>query len=136
MQVKNEKGETMNYSISKFSEKTGISPHTLRYYEKEGLITPQRNEHHYRIYCDEDLDWAIFINKLKNTGISLKELKRYTELRRIGDSTITSRKNLLLAHRITILKEYEKVKGHLDLLDEKIDLYKQMESEYNSQSKK
>lgn len=130
------KGEKMNYSISEFAKITGISQHTLRYYEKEGLIEPQRDEHNYRLFDAEDLDWAIFINKLKKTGISLKEIKRYTELRKIGDATITERKELLLKHRIKILKEYEKVQGHLRLLDDKINLYNQMEIEYDNQSKK
>ena len=130
------KGEKMNYSISEFAKITGISQHTLRYYEKEGLIEPQRDEHNYRLFDAEDFDWAIFINKLKKTGISLKEIKRYTELRKIGDATITERKELLLKHRIKILKEYEKVQGHLRLLDDKINLYNQMEIEYDNQSKK
>lgn len=130
------KGEKMNYSISEFAKITGISQHTLRYYEKEGLIEPQRDEHNYRLFDAEDFDWAIFINKLKKTGISLKEIKRYTELRKIGDATITERKELLLKHRIKILKEYEKVHGHLRLLDDKINLYNQMEIEYDNQSKK
>lgn len=124
------KGEKMNYSISEFAKITGISQHTLRYYEKEGLIEPQRDEHNYRLFGAEDLDWAIFINKLKNTGISLKEIKRYTELRKVGDATITERKELLLIHRIKTLKEYEKVQGHLKLLEDKIELYEQMEREY------
>lgn len=122
----------MIYSISEFAKMTGISQHTLRYYEKEGLIEPQRDEHNYRLFGAEDLDWAIFINKLKNTGISLKEIKRYTELRKIGDGTISERKKLLLDHRIKILKEYEKVQGHLKLLEEKIELYEQMEREYEN----
>lgn len=130
------KGEKMNYSISEFAKITGISQHTLRYYEKEGLIEPQRDEHNYRLFNAEDLDWAIFINKLKKTGISLKEIKRYTELRKIGDATITERKELLLKHRIKILKEYEKVQGHLKLLEDKIDLYQQMEREHVNKSEK
>lgn len=129
------KGEEMSYSISEFSKKTGINQYTLRYYEKEGLITPQRDEHNYRVFGDEELDWAIFINKLKDTGISLKEIRRYTELRNIGDTTITERKELLLAHRIKVLKEYEKIEGHLKLLDHKIDLYDQMEKKYENKSK-
>lgn len=120
----------MNYSISEFAKMTGISEYTLRYYEKEGLIEPQRDEHNYRKYGPEDLEWAIFVNKLKNTGISLKKIQRYTELRKIGDATISERKELLVEHRIKILKEYEQVKEYLDLLNNKIELYDQMELTY------
>ncbi|MBM7688068.1 transcriptional regulator [Enterococcus ureilyticus] len=116
------------YTISEFAEKIGISVYTLRYYEKEGLIEPVRNEYNYRVYGEEDLDWANFVIKLKNTGISLKEIKKYTQLRKIGDTTIPERKQLLLNHRIQIMAEYEKVKSHLELLDNKISLYEQMEA--------
>ncbi|WP_025870943.1 MerR family transcriptional regulator [Enterococcus crotali] len=122
------------YTISEFAKKIGISEYTLRYYEKEGLIEPLRDEHNYRVYQEEDLDWANFVIKLKNTGISLKEIKDYTHLRKIGDATITERKNLLLNHRKKILAEYEKVKGHLELLDDKITLYDQLEKEYTKKS--
>ncbi|WP_347401577.1 MerR family transcriptional regulator [Candidatus Enterococcus ikei] len=122
------------YTISEFAKKIDISEHTLRYYEKEGLIKPSRDEHNYRVYGEEELEWAKFVNKLKNTGISLKEIKRYTQLRSLGDSTITERKNLLLNHRIKIMAEYDKTKSHLELLDNKITLYEQLEKEYKKES--
>ncbi|MBO0472505.1 hypothetical protein IGL98_002146 [Enterococcus sp. DIV0840] len=118
------------YTISEFAKKIGISEHTLRYYEKEGLIEPARDEHNYRVFGEEEVEWANFVIKLKNTGISLKDIKKYTHLRNLGDSTITERKNLLLNHRIKILTEYERAKSHLDLLDNKITLYEQMEKKY------
>lgn len=116
-------------SISEFSKKTQISEHTLRYYEKEGLLKPNRDEHNYRLYSDKDYDWINFITKLKHTGISLKEIKRYAYLRELGDGSITERKELLLKHRVNILLEYEKVKENLLLLDDKIALYQQMEKD-------
>lgn len=119
-------------TISEFSKKTKISVHTLRYYEKEGLIKPVRNEHNYRLYSDKDYDWIDFINKLKQTGISLQEIKKYAYLRELGDGTITERKNLLLKHRVKILTEYEKVSKNLSLLDDKIALYQQMEKKLNT----
>lgn len=115
------------YTIREFAKKIDISEHTLRYYEKEGLIKPTKDERNYRIFGEEEVEWANFVIKLKNTGISLKEIKKYTELRTIGDSTITERKNLLVHHRTKILAEYERAKRHLDLLDNKITLYEQME---------
>jgi DNA-binding transcriptional MerR regulator len=115
------------YSISEFAQKIGISVHTLRYYEKEGLIEPKRNEQNYRIYQEADLDWAEFVIKLKDTGISLKKIKEYTHLRNQGAKTITARKQLLLEHRETIVTEFNKVKNHLELLDNKIHLYEQLE---------
>lgn len=101
------------------------------FYEKEGLIEPCRDEHNYRMYVEEELEWAIFVIKLKNTGISLKKFKQYADLRKIGDSTITERKELLLKHRIKIVSEYERVKSHLELLDDTLALYDQLEKKHN-----
>ncbi|MFD2306158.1 MerR family transcriptional regulator [Enterococcus termitis] len=115
------------YTISEFAKAIGISEHTLRYYEKEGLIEPSRNEHNYRIYDEADIEWATFVIKLKKTGISLQAIKTYTQLRKIGDSTITERKELLLQHRKKVVADYEKVKSHLELLDDKLSLYDEME---------
>ncbi|MTD41679.1 MerR family transcriptional regulator [Erwinia sp. CPCC 100877] len=117
------------YTISEFAQKIGISKHTLRYYEKEGLIEPNRNAQNYRIYQEIDFDWAVFVIKLKDTGLSLKKIKEYTYLRKQGAETITARKQLLLEHRETIVADFNKVKSHLDLLDNKINFYAQLEKE-------
>lgn len=122
----------MAETISEFSKNTQISEHTLRYYEKEGLLKPIRDKHNYRLYSEKDYEWINFINKLKRTGISLKEIKRYAYLREIGDETIAERKELLLKHRKTLVEKYEKAKENLSLLDDKITLYQKMEQAQKS----
>jgi MerR family Zn(II)-responsive transcriptional regulator of zntA len=60
--------------INELAKLSGISAHTLRYYEKLGLLTPsQRSESNYRIYSKDDLTTAIFIKRSKECGFSLAE---------------------------------------------------------------
>ena len=81
----------MEYSIGEFSKLTGLGIHTLRYYEQEGLIAPERNSGNRRGYYDKDLTWIEFIKRLKDTGMPIKEIKHYAELRAAGDSTLSER---------------------------------------------
>lgn len=70
----------MEYSIGDFSKLTGLGIHTLRYYEHEGLIAPERNSGNRRCYSDKDLAWTYFIKRLKDTGMPIKEIKHYAKL--------------------------------------------------------
>ncbi|MEZ3469440.1 MAG: MerR family transcriptional regulator, partial [Schaedlerella sp.] len=81
----------MEYSIGEFSKLTGLGIHTLRYYEQEGLIAPERNSGNRRCYSDKDLTWIAFIKRLKDTGMPIKEIKHYAELRAAGDPTLSDR---------------------------------------------
>ncbi|MDE7429922.1 MAG: MerR family transcriptional regulator, partial [Lachnospiraceae bacterium] len=89
----------MEYSIGDFSKLTGLGIHTLRYYEHEGLITPKRNSGNRRCYSDKDLTWIEFIKRLKDTGMPIKEIKHYAELRAAGDPTLSERMEMLVQHR-------------------------------------
>lgn len=79
----------MEYSIGEFSKLTGLGIHTLRYYEQEGLIAPERNSGNRRCYSDKDLTWIAFIKRLKDTGMPIKEIRHYAELRAAGDPTLS-----------------------------------------------
>jgi len=110
------------YSISQFSQKTGITADTLRYYEKEGLIQPLRVSNQRR-YTDQDCEWADFIKRLKSTGMSIRQIARYTSLRAKGDSTIEARREILYSHKDHIVAERRKLNENLQLLNSKITLY-------------
>lgn len=71
----------MDYSIGEFSKLIGISAFTLRYYEKEELIAPQRRENGRRVYSEDDISWVEFIKRLKDTGMPIKEIKKYAKLK-------------------------------------------------------
>lgn len=68
----------MTYTISEVADKYGISPHTLRYYDKEGLLfTIKRSDAGIRIFDDEDLAWLDILTCLKATGMPLKDIKQF-----------------------------------------------------------
>lgn len=113
----------MNYSIGDFSKLTHLGIHTLRYYEKEGLITPGRNSANRRCYSDKDAEWIQFIKRLKDTGMPIKEIQRYARLRREGDATLEERLELLICHRKTLEAQMIQMQGHMVKLDEKIMFY-------------
>lgn len=114
----------MEYSIGDFSRLTGLGIHTLRYYEHEGLITPERNSGNRRCYSDKDLTWIEFIKRLKDTGMLLKDIKEYSRLRYEGTSTMPERLKMLEKHREYVLEQQKKWAEYLSNLDDKIAFYK------------
>lgn len=115
----------MEYSIGEFSEITGISIHTLRYYEKEKLIMPNRKgSGRRRCYTDSDVTWIAFIKRLKDTGMPIKRIQEYAAYRAQGDNTLQNRLEMLVKHRILLLDEIAAMQENLSKLNDKIDYYK------------
>ena len=115
----------MEYSIGEFSKLTNLGIHTLRYYEHENLITPKRNSSNRRCYSDKDLAWIEFIKRLKDTGMPIKEIQRYAELRAKGDLTLNERMEMLTVHRDSLNEQIKALQEHMAKLDDKIDFYRQ-----------
>ncbi len=113
----------MEYSIGEFSKLTNLGIHTLRYYEHEHLITPGRNSSNRRCYTDKDLAWIDFIKRLKNTGMPIKEIQRYAELRSKGEPTLSERMEMLISHRKALNEQINQLQEHMKKLDEKIEFY-------------
>ena len=114
----------MEYSIGEFSRLTNLGIHTLRYYEHENLITPKRNSSNRRCYSDKDLAWIEFIKRLKDTGMPIKEIQRYAELRAEGDLTLNERMEMLTVHRESLNEQIKVLQEHMAKLDDKIDFYR------------
>ena len=114
----------MEYSIGDFSKLTGLGIHTLRYYEHEGLITPERNSSNRRCYSDKDFTWTYFIKRLKDTGMPIKEIRHYAELRAAGDPTLFERMEMLVQHRQALNEQIAQLQEHKTKLDEKIEFYR------------
>jgi len=114
----------LNYSIGEFSAITKLGVHTLRYYEREGLISPSRNSANRRRYLETDVLWVEFIKRLKDTGMPVREIKRYAKLRAEGDRTLGGRLAMLLQHRESINRKITDLQNHRDKLDEKIEFYR------------
>ena len=115
----------MEYSIGEFSRLTNLGIHTLRYYEHENLIMPERNSSNRRCYSDKDLAWIYFIKRLKDTGMPIKEIQRYVELLAEGDLTLNERMEMLTVHRESLNEQIKALQEHMAKLDDKIDFYRQ-----------
>lgn len=113
----------MEYSIGEFSKLTGLSIHTLRYYEYEQLIVPMRNKNNIRRYSDKDIAWIDFIKRLKDTGMSIKKIKEYAKLRLKGDITLSKRMEMLIQHYGFLEKQISILQEHKEKLDQKIKYY-------------
>jgi len=118
-------------SISQVAEITGLSTHTLRYYEREGLmLTPvDRASSSHRRYGDADVGWVEFLTKLRRTAMPIAEVRRYVELVRQGDLTTSDRLELLRQHRVSVLGEIAEMKKSLAAIDFKIALYEDKQHE-------
>ncbi len=123
------------YSIQEVSEKTGLTAHTLRYYEKEGLITGvERSQGGFRQYTDHDLDALGLICCLKNTGMSLQEIARFVALTREGKHTLKERVELLRQHRENVLERMNEMQKYLDKVTWKLNCFSQKLQEYEQGS--
>jgi DNA-binding transcriptional MerR regulator len=113
-------------TISDAARRSGISAHTLRYWERAGLLQPvSRNGSGHRRYAQEDLDRITFLTRLRATGMPIRQVRRYAELMNGGDDTNEDRLALLEAHRDAVRAQLEQTAGHLDLIDWKIDFYRE-----------
>ncbi|MDE7132956.1 MAG: MerR family transcriptional regulator [Lachnospiraceae bacterium] len=112
-------------TIGEIAEKTDLPESTLRYYEKKGLIKVARDNNGRRDYEESDIEWIKFLRRLKETGMLLKDIKEYSELRYRGKSTMPERLVILQEHRKYVLEQQIKWKGYLQNLDDKIAFYRQ-----------
>ena len=124
------------YSIQDVSKKTGLSAHTLRYYEKEGLISGvDRTRGGFRQYSDEDLEALGLICCLKKTGMPLQEIARFVELTRQGDQTLKERVQLLQTHRDNVKILMEEMQAHLEKVTWKLNFFTRKLKEYEAREK-
>ena len=125
------------YTIQDVSKKTGLTAHTLRYYEKEGLITGvERSQGGIRQYTDEDLERLGLIRCLKNTGMSIQEIARFVQLTHEGDHTLEERVELLRAHRERVLARMAEMQKHLDKVTWKLNFFTEKLQAYEAAKEK
>ena len=111
-------------TITEVSKKYGLSADTLRYYERIGLIPKvNRNKSGVRDYTQEDCNWVEFIKCMRDAGLPIEVLIDYVSMFQQGDSTIDTRKELLIDQRKALAEKIEEMKKTLARLDYKIDLY-------------
>jgi DNA-binding transcriptional MerR regulator len=111
-------------TIKSTSEKYGVTEHTLRYYEKIGMIPPvTRNSSGIRDYKDEDLEWVELVLCMRNAGLPVKVLVEYLRLYQLGDSTILDRLQLLFSQQQELLEQKKNIDASLKKLNYKISRY-------------
>ncbi|EIJ45735.1 MerR family transcription regulator protein [Herbaspirillum sp. GW103] len=123
---------TTSLTIAQASEATGLSVHTLRYYERIGLLDPvERRDNRHRRYTQEDLNWIAFLKKLKATGLPVRAMLRYAELRRIGNTveSVSQRRAMLQAHTLCVQDTLAELQENLAVLQHKLALYDELEQQ-------
>ncbi len=116
--------EIAMYSIQDVSKRTGLSAHTLRYYEKEGLLSPvDRSAGGFRQYTDEDMEALGLICCLKNTGMPLQEIARFVSLTHEGDQTLAERVELLRKHRENVIQRIGEMQKYLEKVTWKLNYF-------------
>ena len=121
-----------NLYIKQASETTGLSAPNIRYYEKEGLIKNlARNEVGERIFTDAEIDWILFLKKLRDMDVPIAKMREYANLREQGNPTATARKKILEEHRKIMFEKIVLINEQIKLLDDKIIYYETLENNEN-----
>ncbi|WP_329386007.1 MerR family transcriptional regulator [Streptomyces sp. NBC_01351] len=112
------------YTISEVEARTGLTQHTLRWYERIGLMPHVDRSHSgQRRFSDKDLHWLAFVGKLRATGMSVADMVRYAELVREGEHTVDERRALLERTRSEVRARLTELTDALAVLDYKIGIY-------------
>ena len=116
--------DTPRYTIGEIVSRTGLTAHTLRWYERIGLLEhPARSHSGQRRFSDRDVTWLEFLARLRLTAMPVADMVRYAELRREGEHTAPERKELLEAHREVVRQRITDLQATLLIIDFKIDSY-------------
>lgn len=124
MVTKTGKAVEEKLSIQEAADRTGVSPHTLRYYERAGLVPSiERTSSGHRRYSQDDLGWVGFVCKLRRAGLPISKIREYVKLQQRGDETLSQRFDLLTEHRDVIRSQIEELSDTLEYLDAKLRYY-------------
>ena len=105
----------MGYSIGQVAKKTGLTTHTLRYYEKEGLLPfIKKSGSGLRVFSETDLDWLALIECLKGTGMPLKDIKQYIDWFIEGDATLHKRLDMFVRQKQKLEEQMAQLQKHME----------------------
>jgi DNA-binding transcriptional MerR regulator len=111
------------FAIAEVVEQTGVSAHTLRYYERIGLLDVGRQPSGHRGYLQGDVDRVVFITRLRATAMPIRQIQRYFALAARGSTTEDERLQLLQAHRGEVRARLRELEIALDAIERKIARY-------------
>lgn len=114
----------MRYTIGQAAKKIGVSIDTLRYYDKEGLLPfVERTPSGLRSFKESDFEWLAVITCLKNTGMSIKNIKVFIDYCLEGDATLEKRLELFQKQKEYVQAQMDALQKHLDKINYKIWYY-------------
>lgn len=113
------------YSISEVAKVLNLTPYTLRYYDKEGLMPfVERTSSGIRLFKESDLGTLKVIECLKSTGMPIKEIKTFIDWCSEGDSTLSQRLDMFMERKATVEAQMEELKKTMELIEHKCLYYK------------
>jgi DNA-binding transcriptional MerR regulator len=123
-------GTARAYTVSEVSAQTGLSAHTLRWYEQVGLLDPvHRDAAGRRRYSEDDLGRLGFLLKLRSTGMPVRDMIRFVELSRLdNDAGVAEKLQILVDHRERVLTQINALQEDLKVIEFKIDIYSGIEA--------
>ncbi|HEY3562704.1 MAG TPA: MerR family transcriptional regulator [Kribbella sp.] len=114
-------------SIGQVAERTGLSVHALRFYEREGLLAdPVRRESNgRRVYSEDDVDWLNMCIKFRSSGMPLDTIRKYTDLVRQGPGNEADRLALLKSHQDYVSAQIAELNECLNVITWKVGIYQE-----------
>lgn len=114
----------MKYTISQVAEKMGVAVSTLHYYDKEGLLPfVEKKPNGTRVFKEEDFQWLDIITCMKNSGLPIKDIKRYMDLCEEGDSTMKERLGIFFERKEDVQKQIDELNTVMETINHKIWYY-------------
>lgn len=110
-------------SVSEAARLVGLSTHTLRYYEQQELVRPARNSAGYRVYSAFDLRRLVFLTRMRMSGMTMHDLKRYIALVEQGEGTVPERRAIMLEQRHRIARQIRELGLALETTEYKLRVY-------------
>jgi DNA-binding transcriptional MerR regulator len=116
---------SQHWSIGQAAQRTGLSVHALRFYERQGLLLDpvQRGPDGRRAYSESDLEWLDLCIKLRSSGMPLADIRRYTELVRRGPGNEQQRLDVMRQHQQRVVAQMADLNACLELITLKVKLY-------------
>ncbi len=112
------------YTIKETAKLTGLPASTIRYYHKQGLLPfVERTESGYRTFSDRDLGLLELIECLKQTGMSIKDIRQFTLWLQQGDETLAQRHRMFLRQRAAVQEQISRLERALEVIDHKCQFY-------------
>ncbi|KOV34098.1 MerR family transcriptional regulator [Streptomyces sp. XY431] len=112
-------------SIGEVAQRSGLSVHALRFYEREGLFANpvRRLSNGRRVYHEEDLEWLAICTRLRSSGMALADIRQYIQLARQGPGNEHERLDLLRRHQDHVEAQVRELQGTLDVMRAKVRIY-------------